>query len=364
MVVYQADDDAGTLSGTRQAYYDHPTPPYSQSSVPFMEIDPQLELQPPSPSSLSPSLDDLRSAWFLTPDSWKIFPLETSPLAQINFDVVHRGLDYVKQWVGEWVNTGGSPFFHPELYRKVMPACVEDAFLAFSTYQCKTDQTKDIIFRLIQGKADKLVESHANKEQVNDTLEDIGRVQALLVYIIIGLFDGDIRQRHLAERYLPILLDWAREMFQHASHATSDDTLLFCNALTNFTPSLTSNPPIPSNVSPEQLLWHAWILTESVRRTWYMSMLVHAGYEMLKTGTGPCHGSILVTTRKGVWDAGTAFGWTRLCAERSVGFVTRNETEAFFAEKRIDDIDEFTVALMELDFGTERMARWQLGNKN
>ncbi|KAJ9156098.1 hypothetical protein NKR23_g1103 [Pleurostoma richardsiae] len=220
-----------------------------------------------------------------------------------------------------------------------------------------------MVLRFIEEKTDRLVASQASGEFANDTLGHIGRVQALLVYSVIRLFDGDIRQRHLAEQYLPVLQDWTQQMLEHTSQAASDGTLLLCNALTNYTPQLTSDFPIPYPISPEQLLWHAWILSESVRRTWYISMFVLSGYELLKTGTGPCHGSMKLTTRRGVWDATTASAWTKLCAERSIGFAHRNDTEKFMTERRMDEVDEFTLALMEVDFGPEGMERWQLANE-
>lgn len=47
-----------------------------------------------------------------------------------------------------------------------------------------------------------------------------------------------------------------------------------------------------------------------------------------------------------------------MCAERNVGFMQRNDTERVLVEYRPDEVDEFGKALMELDFGMERMERW------
>lgn len=91
-------------------------------------------------------------------------------------------------------------------------------------------------------------------------------------------------------------------------------------------------------------------------------MGILASYELLKTGSGPCYGGLLVTTRKGVWDAETAFAWTKMCAEGSVGFAHRNETERLMAETKADEVDVFALALMEIDAGPERMERWLHGN--
>ncbi|KAM0421153.1 hypothetical protein ACHAPT_011045 [Fusarium lateritium] len=271
--------------------------------------------------------------------------------------VVYQPDDDVKNWLKEWVETGSSPFTHPELNKKSVPSCVQDAFMALSTYFNKTGKTSDMVYRFIEDKADKLAMSHENPQA--SIIDEIGRVLSLLIYTFIRLFDGNIRQRHFAEKHLPILHNWTKQMLSHTASATSDDRLLLHNALTVYTPELTSNPPIPRQASPEQLLWHAWILSESVRRTWCVSMMIQSGYELLKTGTGPCFGGLRVTTRRGVWDAKTAAAWTSICAERSVGFLHRNETEALLKERRIDEVDSFPLVLMELDFGPDRMETWR-----
>ncbi|KAM5341335.1 hypothetical protein ACJ41O_014366 [Fusarium nematophilum] len=357
MVVYQADS-AGTLSRVTQIHRDQ-QPQYSQCDVLPAETDPnypQLELSLPITQSYL-SLDDLRSAWFLTPDAWKNSPIDTTNFSPLCTSMIHRYLDKTKDWLREWITTGSNPFIHTKLYSNGMPDCVQDAFMALSTYFSKTEKTADMINRLMEEKADKFVASQTTGVQ-GSTLDDIARVQALLIYCVIRLLNGDLRQRHLAEQHLPILHDWTRDML---SNAATNDNLLLRNTLTDYIPQFTTDPAIPCQVSPEQLLWHAWILSESVRRTWCVSMAVQSSYELLKTGTGPCYGGVLVTTRKGVWEAETAFAWTRMCAERSVGFVHRNESEKVMGEMRVDEVDVFALALMEVDVGSERMERWRAG---
>ncbi|KAF7562313.1 hypothetical protein G7046_g1831 [Stylonectria norvegica] len=353
MVVYQADED-GRLSRTRQIQQKPPSPPGS------IILDPQLQYEPPSSdTTVCPSLDDLRSAWFLTEDAWKVSPVQTNQLTPISYASVQGHFDNTKKWLKDWISTGKNSWIHAELYSKGMPDCVQDAFMALSSYLSKTDKTADMVNRMLEDKAKKLIASQ-EKELPHGILEDIGRVQSLLIYCIVRLFDGNIRQRHFAERQLPVLLDWTKQMLLRTSIASNDGTLLLHNALTEFTPELTSTPPIPCHTSPSQLLWHAWILSESVRRTWGMSMMVQAGYELLKTGNGPCHGGVRTTTKRGIWDAESALTWMKLCSEGSVGFLHRNDTEALLTGAA-DEVDEFSLVIMELDFGKERMDAWRLG---
>ncbi|UPK90820.1 hypothetical protein LCI18_001755 [Fusarium solani-melongenae] len=359
MVVYGANDNVGGLIRLPQHHDEQVASSFLQPPQPeVITIDPQLGLELPTTIiSPSPSLDDLRSAWFLTPGSWEVSSVDTSRLVPISGNEVRICFDKTKDWLNEWIETGSNPFIHPELNKKSVPSCVQDAFMALSTYFNKTDKTSDMVYRFIEDKANKLAVSHDCPQA--SIVDEIGRVQSLFIYTFIRLFDGNIRQRHYAEQHLPILHRWAKQMLSHASCATSDDRLLLHNALTVYTPELTSHPPVPCQASPEQLLWHAWILSESVRRTWCVSMMIQSGYELLKTGSGPCFGGVRITTRRGVWDAKTAAAWTSICAERSVGFLHRSETEVLLEERSMDEVDVFPLVLMGLDFGPDRMERWR-----
>lgn len=357
LIIYQADADTATFSRLPElpvelGILDAPSPTFADSNL-------QTDRAPSV--ATCPLLNDLRSAWFLTPESWNISPVDTGCLSPITMAEVYSFFDKMKDWLKEWTSTGSNPFIHAELYKKGTPSCVQDAFMALSSYQSRTEATTKMLHQFIEEKAHKLV--HSGKSCRNGLLDQIGRVQALFIYCLIQIFDGDIRQRHHAERQLPVLYEWAKQMLEQTSQATRDDTLLFYNALTVYTPQLTSDPPIPRQTSPEQALWHAWIFSESVRRTWQVAMFLHSGYGMLKTGNATCHGCIQVTTRRGIWEADTAFAWTRLCAERSVGLLYRNATETLISDGNMDDVDEFTLAVMYLDFGAERMQRWKLSNK-
>ncbi|KAH8172482.1 fungal zn(2)-Cys(6) binuclear cluster domain-containing protein [Sarocladium implicatum] len=313
------------------------------------------------PRSISPvdaSLDDLRSAWFLTPETWNIVPLNVHALTPVNKPLLQGYICKAQTWLREWAATGSNPFIHSELYTKTMPTCVQDAYMVLAMYLSRTEKNCDMVLRLVQSRVAAFISSEKARKPGN-LLDEVGRVHALLVYSIIRLFDGDIRQRHLAEEHLPTLVLWAEAMRERATNENATGNSLLDNPLNHHVPDLQDSSQRRNHKSAEELLWNAWILSESVRRTWYICLLVVNGYRLLKTGAVVCRGSIPITTRAGVWQAKTANSWLRTCAEKNVGFANRNETEALMRASKAEEVDRFTLALMEVDFGSERIEGWK-----
>ncbi|KAF5556687.1 alcohol dehydrogenase [Fusarium mexicanum] len=271
-----------------------------------------------------------------------------------------RGLLYqTRDWLDDWTKTGSNVFVHHELYRNSLPNCISDAFTTLSSYLSKTPETSEMVLRIAEQKAEKLLVSEGDRITAGDILKSLSRVQALLVYCTIRLLDGDLRQRHKAEQHLQTLQDWTKEMMNKALEATNNGDMIIKNHLTDVSPQYFTLPLLLGQFSPEQLLWHSWVLSESVRRTWCVSMGLQSGYELLKTECGPCYGTLPITTRKGLWEATSAFTWTKMCADSNIGFMCRNDHEKVMADMGPGDIDDFALCMMELDIGPDRMARWK-----
>jgi hypothetical protein len=120
-----------------------------------------------------------------------------------------RLLRQVVAWLTDWVEQGRNPFIHRQLYRYRMPLCVQDAFMSLSAYLSKTSANENIIYRIIEDRVMQLVAegipSLGASPQSVDTLEHLGRIEALLVYQCVGLYDGNVRLRYLAEQHIPVL---------------------------------------------------------------------------------------------------------------------------------------------------------------
>jgi hypothetical protein len=105
-------------------------------------------------------------------------------------------------------------------------------------------------------------------------------------------------------------------------------------------------------------LWQAWIVSESIRRTWLIGMGLHAAYVGLKQGWTPCHGGVMFTNREGVWEAKSAYTWARLCTETDVRFMQRFDAERLFSETTPAEVNDFGKAMLEITFGKDRMEEW------
>ncbi|THC94947.1 hypothetical protein EYZ11_005586 [Aspergillus tanneri] len=81
----------------------------------------------------------------------------------------------------------------------------------------RTPASEGIVCRILETRATALVKDYGPEQEGELTcLDHVGRVQALLVYSTIRLFDYDIRQRCLAEQ-LPTLYSWSHAMLGRAA---------------------------------------------------------------------------------------------------------------------------------------------------
>ena len=66
----------------------------------------------------------------------------------------------------------------------------------------------------------------------------------------------------------------------------------------------------------------------------------------------------MLATRQGFREAQSAVAWEKLCSEVHVGLMQMGEADRFFAEVALEEVNEFTKAILEVTYGRERMERW------
>jgi hypothetical protein len=71
-----------------------------------------------------------------------------------------------------------------------------------------TDSNKTSVFRVLCESLKEL----GQQEAVNTPQEKLARAQALFLYQIIGLFDGDVTLRSNADRNMSLLRDWVDDL--------------------------------------------------------------------------------------------------------------------------------------------------------
>ncbi|KFY09804.1 hypothetical protein V491_07969 [Pseudogymnoascus sp. VKM F-3775] len=290
-------------------------------------------------------------SWFTSSEAWKVDPSPEVTGDALCISDIKYHIKNIHQWLKQWVAKGSNPFIHARLYQTRFPQCIQDAHMIISCYFTKTDINELTVFRIIEDRARRLVEDGLTGSLLGtplDTHEHLARVQALAIYQAICLYDGDIRLRHLAEGYIPVLSSWIREMVDHATQATCLGRMVM------------SSPYEDTAIEPscENLLWYSWILAESIRRTSMLAASIQSIYLIHRDGTASCYGSMTFTTRQGAWDADSAYAWEKMCSEVNVGFVQLAEAPILLTEAAPDDVDEFAKAMLSIICGASRVNRW------
>ncbi|KAK9415874.1 putative Alcohol dehydrogenase [Seiridium unicorne] len=199
--------------------------------------------------------------------------------AQIDFCI-----DQFQSFIPQLVQQNQLPFIHPASYQDAPPVVYQDLLGLSAMYCQKSLQNRAVIFSMLDSRIDSLVNS--SKTSSWSTKDYLVGVQALIMYQIIRLFDGDIRQRANAERQSGTLEDWTL-------HLQSSINLLYEDC---------------SNES----LYKCWIFVESARRTILMSILLQALYSSLKDGfctSVPRMANLPVTVNGALWSVPEETWW-------------------------------------------------------
>jgi hypothetical protein len=246
---------------------------------------------------------------------------------------------------------------HRQLYDGYIPECVEDAYTSLAAYNAASPSAKKTALRIIESRVSKLV-SQTQEEMdgicsslLLDTLTHLSRTQALFIYQLVRLFDGDIRSRAQAEGHMETLDRWGTQLLESAqldcaaaevladtgsdpstaslgtvtassngnststSTATQTNPLLTSNLdlfATNITITPNNNPFTLPASAPPATLYKTWLLSESIRRIYIASIYMQSIYQTLKRGWSVCPGGIAFTAQSGLWDASGCYDWVKV----------------------------------------------------
>ncbi|KAK4444226.1 hypothetical protein QBC34DRAFT_335521 [Podospora aff. communis PSN243] len=337
----ESDEDDNADMFTLPSTNLHPTPE-SQPLPP----DPNTNLSPPFQLTHTAPLPLANlTLSFLAPSSWtrtyNLDPPDSPPCARITEDDLPLFIAHLNRWLRLWLTTGHSPAMHRSLYRGSMPECIQDAFTSLAAYTSATAHTKCSILRILRDKAERLISSQPIVPNLDlpgdeppgpqpselaapcvilDTTTHLARTQALFVYQLLRLFDGDIRSRAQAEEQMGTLHTWATQMLESARFDCVTAEYLVATSggggggvrvegegggrVNDFTLVLGSE-----EMTDPSATWQAWILAESVRRTFLMAEYMQSVYLTIKRGWSVCSGGVAFTPKAGLWDATGAWEW-------------------------------------------------------
>ncbi|KAH8657835.1 hypothetical protein BX600DRAFT_482462 [Xylariales sp. PMI_506] len=285
-------------------------------------------------------------AWFLAQPLW---------IPEHNYDTTRsfpsklykEFIQDLLGWLREWATYGRSPFIHPQMYQSGLPSSLQDAYTTLVAYLAKNEETEEVVLQIVESRATGLVQQSRLLEGIEplDLKAHLARTQALLMYTMVRLTDGCPRQRSLAEDQLPILRHWCNRMREVAVQAAP---ILHNKLMDGF----------ENTCDLELAIWRAWILSESVRRTWFVATTVAGIYELIKGDTIGCTGGFPFTARQGLWDAKSATIWTRemrkngplLTSCRSPLELTRTASPL--------EVDTFSHQFLQILVGPDQMEHW------
>ena len=239
-----------------------------------------------------------------------------------------------RKWPALWLSDRKAPFIHPRLY-KSLPKPLEEAYSACAIYATKNDVNFNIAMATIENKANALL--HAPVTAASNPLEHLAAVQALVIFQIIRLFDGDIRQRAQAEAIEPVIIRWTDEL---------------CAKSTNETINLSAATAGS---------WREWLFAESLRRTVIISLMVRGIYALVKVGYCD-HGhevtKLSFTTQTDLWAADSLAEWTRERQKRDTLWIEQMKFGRLLEKSKVRDVDELGFVMMVVYNGKDEVDLW------
>lgn len=184
-----------------------------------------------------------------------------------------------------------------------------DAHACCGLYTAKNKTNAAIILRTIEFRTQELVSSALPTTR----LELLARTQALLLYQIIRLFDGDIRARVAAERTNAALDTAATALLGHISYDAESGAA-----------------PSGSLTAAARESWEDWVFQESARRTFLVVFFTLQLYRVLsRAGPLQCDPKLYVchscTLSAHLWRARDSLDFEIAWRERRHFVVTNAE---------------------------------------
>jgi hypothetical protein len=274
-------------------------------------------------------------------------------------------VDLLKSWFDQWTSLNHCPIIHSRLYGADLPETLQYAYSAYQTYRSSSNINKRVALQIAGTFSRQIVADQSIYDGLGVTALDIkahlSRTQALLIFHLICLFDGDIRARAEAEATSATLTRWSDSLMQRAAMEVSSHLEYSPDSVPD---ESTAGLPHTNRLRPDGTLasqWSAWVLAESIRRVWITATLMEAAFLIKKQGSAACPGSIAFSGTNGLWDATSPHNWLQgLRAEGESRFPVHCEgLVGLLSSASPSEVDEFTHALLIYGSGTEVCEDWR-----
>ncbi|KAF5003182.1 hypothetical protein FDECE_10250 [Fusarium decemcellulare] len=317
--------------------------------------DDALSLSPPSWTPPSRLVEDKVSTWFHNVGSWAIDICPTDGPANFASDLSKHYIAGIRMWLHDWARHTHCPFIHGRLFqRDRLPTCLQDAYATLGCYLAKTSDNEDTVLQIVESRTQSLLLQQSIDESAlalasMDTKHHLARVQALFIYIFIGLFDGNIRQRSLADAQISNLLHWCDSLWESATLDASTKAL---------EPMLDPDNVEEPKEETASVAWPDWVLSESVRRTWLVAKYTITIYFAMRDGKTVCPGAVLFTSRNRLWNSTTSAEWSKELRQRDCLVSNCHEADTLMQGEAAWEVDDFGKHMFTILWGVDRIRRW------
>lgn len=246
----------------------------------------------------------------------------------------------LKKYPEMFYKRGQTPFLHFSLYSEHTSQVIQDVLSACALYCGKNIANETLVFRDISRKAWDLAGKQIQLQCPQNTL---ACTQALLLYQIIRLFDGDIRQRADAESHGRLLKEWTEQL----------------QTIFQSLPSIADNASSPEAIITSS--WKDWIYQESCRRTILASYMLQGVYSFLKSGYDnvTCKvNNLSFTAQAALWNASSEYHWREVCKEKNHFQVTIREWDISMDGAKPNDLDELGIVILTCLKGMDITSQW------
>ncbi|KAF9885989.1 hypothetical protein FE257_012167 [Aspergillus nanangensis] len=236
-----------------------------------------------------------------------------------------------------------TPWCHQQLYKGGMPKTMQDAYACCALYIAKNEINAPVILASFESRIQELLSSPVSTSPI----ETLSHTQALVLYQIMRLFDGDIRARASAESLMPVLEQSAVSLIGQIEF-----------------PDITfANSELPATIHPVMESWDSWVFQESARRTVLFSFYLIQIYKFFQGEEAlQCDGRLgLIHSwylSAHLWNAQSAFDFAVAWAEKEHFVVVNADFSGALRNAQPDDVDLFGKMLLVTVLGVDEVRAW------
>lgn len=266
-------------------------------------------------------------------------------------------IDEVRAGPRSMVLQNGTPWSHPALYRDDTPRCMQDAYTCCALYLSKNDANAPLVLRIINARAAELAKAPLPSEP--SAL--LAYVQAMLLYLILQLLDGDVSARASAESRLQNLQAAVLAMTVKLPPADA------VAAMDSTGDCLSLQTSMGLGVFAEaRKFWTEWIFEESRRRTCMVAFFFLQAYRLLNGAAEyACYSyedfpanRLGWTVSAHLWEADSVGQFLRSWGDKKRFHIKRFHMDDVLAYGRPEDLDVYSRMMFTSIMGIDKIESW------